>query len=200
MYKGYAESEGILVLVLQYLWPIFIGIFSFVILKEKLTTKKVIAFSLGFLGVLIVLTKGSLSGIGTVNFSGALIVIVGTMSFALFSILSKTVKINSYHSVLYYFISATIFTIIALQLFSEFKIFDLNSFWMILINGAFINGVSYLLWVNALRLSDASKLAPLVFLTPVLSTIWIIIFFNDLFLPIYVLGVASTVIAGLLSK
>lgn len=200
LYKGYAESDGIFVLVLQYLWPLFVGLFSLVILKERFDVKKGLAFTLGFVGVLIVLTKGSFSNMGSINVSGALVVIVGAMSFALFSVLSKTVKINSCHSVLYYFISATVFTFIALFIFSDFKMFDLKAFWMILINGAIINGVSYLLWIEALRLSDASKIAPLVFLAPVFSTLWIIIFLNEAFFPIYVVGICCTVIAGLLSK
>lgn len=46
--------------VLNYLWPILVVIFLCILLKEKLTNKKIVALSLSFFGLLIVISKGNL--------------------------------------------------------------------------------------------------------------------------------------------
>ena len=58
LYLGYAKAIGMEVLVFQYTWPVLIVVFSIIILKEKLTVRKLIALTLGFTGVATVLTKG----------------------------------------------------------------------------------------------------------------------------------------------
>ncbi|WP_074406574.1 MULTISPECIES: DMT family transporter [Aquimarina] len=61
LYFGYVNGKGIEVLVIQYCWPIFVIILSVLILKEKINGRKIIAITLGFLGVFVVLTKGELN-------------------------------------------------------------------------------------------------------------------------------------------
>jgi drug/metabolite transporter (DMT)-like permease len=125
---------------------------------------------------------------------------VGAFSFALFSVLSKKNKSDSFHSVFYYFMFATIFSLISMLWFSNFERPSISSLPMIIINGGIINGLSYLLWINALQLVDSSRIAPLVFLAPVLSCIWIVLFFGEVFLPVYFVGIGLSVASGLIAK
>jgi len=81
------------VLVVQYTWPILIVIFSIFILKESLTFTKIIAITLGFSGVILVLTKGGFQIMGINN--APVIGLVGAAAcFALFSVLTKSIKKN----------------------------------------------------------------------------------------------------------
>lgn len=200
LYYGYAKGEGIQVLVLQYTWPIWITILSYIILNEELTFRRVGAAVLGFIGVVVILTKGEITAFNIPNPSLFIVVLVGAISFALFSVLSKKIKSDSFHSVFYYFLFATLFSVLSLMIFSSFKTPSTSSWPFLVINGGVINGISYLLWIKALQLVDSSRIAPLVFLAPVLSCVWIVLFFDEIFLPVYYLGITLTVFSGAISK
>ena len=70
----------------------------------------------------------------------------------------------------------------------------------ILVNGLFVNGFSYIFWIKALKEAEASFVAPFVFLTPVLSALYLILFFRELPLPVYGIGFLAVIIGGLLNK
>ena len=200
LYFGYANAQGLEVLVIQYSWPIFIVLLSILILKEKLTIKRSLAVLFGFIGVLLVLTKGDFSNIHLENFSVDILVIVAAFSFALFSVLSKKVHLEAYTMITIYFLTATVASFVSMLWFSEFAPPTTEALMPILINGIFVNGYSYIFWIKALKESEASFIAPFVFLTPVASAFYLIVFFKEPFLPIYGFGLLAVIIGGLLNN
>lgn len=200
LYFGYANAKGLEVLVIQYTWPIFIVIFSFLFLKEKITSRNILAVILGFLGVVIVLTKGNFESVHLSNLSTDLVVLLAAGVFGLFSVLSKKVNFEPFSATTLFFLSATIFSFFTMLFFSTFAMPTTNELIPILGNGIFINGFSYILWLRGLSYAKASFLAPFVFLTPILAAILIVLFFQEAFLPVYVLGLILVVSAGLVSK
>lgn len=199
LYLGYAKAPGMEVLIIQYSWPLLVVVLSIIILKEKLSLTKVISILLGFLGVFIVLTKGNFSQLKFENLTIVLIVFIGAFTFALFSVLSKKIEIEDINLLTIFFITATIASFISMILISEFKLPKLNTLIPILINGLFVNGLSYIFWIRALKIGESSFIAPFVFLTPVLSSIFLIIFFKETFYTAYLLGMISVIIGGLLN-
>jgi drug/metabolite transporter (DMT)-like permease len=200
LYLGYKEAKGLEVLVIQYTWPISIVFLSLFILNERLTIQKSISIILGFVGVLFVLTKGNFSQIHLDNIYVILLVFLGATSFALFSVLSKKVKYEPIGAISIYFLSATIASFFSMNYFSSFAIPTSNELLPILLNGIIINGFSYLFWINALRLTQASYLAPFTFLTPILSAVYLIVIFNEPIQTAYVIGLVFVVIAGLVNS
>jgi len=200
LYFGYANAKGLEVLVIQYTWPIFIVFFSFLFLKEKITSRNILAIILGFLGVVIVLTKGNFESVHLSNLSTDFIVLLAAAVFGLFSVLSKKVNFEPFSATLLFFLSATIFSFFAMLFFSIFAIPTTNELIPILGNGILINGFSYILWLRGLSFAIASFLAPFVFLTPILAAILIVLFFQEVFLPVYILGLILVISAGLVSK
>lgn len=199
LYLGYSKSNGLEVLVFQYSWPILIVLFSVIILKEKINIKKSIALSLGFVGVLFVLTKGEFKNINVNNPDIAFLVILGAASFALFSVLSKNVKHNPVVAVTIYFFSGCLASFISMVFFSLFAYPSTSEILPVLLNGIIVNGLSYLLWIMALKSSEASYLAPFTFFTPVLSAIYLLLFFNEPFLQSSLIGLACIVAGGLIN-
>ena len=200
LYFGYANAKGIEVLIIQYCWPIFVIILSILILKERLNIRKVISIILGFSGVFLVLTKGNLTAIHLDNLFVDSIVLIAAFVFGLFSVLSKRVRIDSLTLVTIYFFTATVISFLSMISLSEFKLPTQETFLPIIINGIFVNGISYLFWIGALKIGKASFLAPFVFLTPVISTILLIVFFKEPFETIYLIGMISVILGGLINK
>lgn len=200
LYFAYAHAKGLEVLTLQYTWPIFIVIFSIIFLKEKLTTKSVVASALGFAGVLVVLTKGNFLDIYLGNMTTNMIVLLAAAVFGLFSVLSKKTNYEPFTATTLFFLSASICSFISMFYFSTFVFPPVSALVPILINGVLINGLSYIFWLKALSHAKASFVAPFVFLTPVLAAVLVILFFHEIFLPVYFVGMGLVVTAGLTSQ
>lgn len=200
IYYGYAHAKGLEVLVLQYSWPLFVVFFSIVLLKETLNLRRSISILLGFLAVVLILTKGNLSTIDLSNFYVNILVVVSAVSFGLFSVMSKKIQYEAFSLNTIYFLTATIFSFASMMIFSEFVLPPKSAIIPILLNGILVNGLSYVLWIKALRTSEASFIAPFVFLTPVISAVYLVVFFNEQFLPIYIFGMIAIIVAGLLNK
>ena len=200
LYFGYKHANGLEVLVIQYMWPIFIVIFSLVILKEDFTKKKLLSLLLGFLGVSLVITKGEYTSLDFSQIDVLLIVMLGAIAFALFSVLSKVVKVDATNAVMIYFLSAILYSSITVSSYSSFIVPSSEDWISILINGALINGISYLFWIKGLQVFDASKVAPFLFITPVLSAFFLILFFDEKILPIYFVGLLFVILSGLVNS
>ncbi|WP_066165139.1 DMT family transporter [Aliarcobacter cryaerophilus] len=200
LYFGYHNAPSIEVLVIQYTWPIFIVILSLIILKEKFTKRKFFAVLLGFVGVALVITKGDISSFSLNSIDVLLVVMLSAFCFALFSVLSKKVKVNSVNAVMIYFLGATIYSFISMQSFSSFIIPTPKDWIAILVNGVLINGISYVFWVKGLQIFDASKVAPFTFIIPILSAFFLILVFDEPLLMVYFVGLFFVVLAGLVNS
>ncbi|MCP3851456.1 MAG: DMT family transporter [Gammaproteobacteria bacterium] len=200
LYLGYSKASGMEVLVVQYTWPILIVVFSIFVLKERLDTRKSAAIVLGFIGVIVVLTKGDFQSIHISNGPVIGLVGVGAACFALFSVLSKTVKKEPLGVVTVYFLTASIASFISMLYFSKFSLPSTTELMPILLNGILVNGISYVFWMLALRSTEASYLAPFTFLTPVLSAVYLVTIFNETFVPAYAVGLVFVVAGGLLNS
>ena len=95
------------------------------------------------------------------------------------------------------FLGGTITSTLALVFFSTFQYPTVKELLPIIINGIFINGVSYIFWFKALKSIPITNSAILVFLTPILSLIWIIIIFNEQFYISYIFGGSIVLISSL---
>ena len=200
LYYGYSNANGLEVLVIQYMWPIFIVFLSLFILKENFTIRKFFSILFGFIGVILVITKGNFSSLDFSQIDVLLIVMLGAVAFALFSVLGKIVTINATNAVMIYFLSAILYSTITVGSFSSFMIPSLKDWFSIIINGAFINGISYLFWIKGLKAFDASKIAPYLFITPILAAFFLILFFNEEVLGIYFVGLFFVIISGLINS
>lgn len=200
LYFGYKHANGLEVLVIQYMWPIFIVFLSLVILKEDFTKKKLISIILGFLGVSLVITKGDFTSLDFSQIDVLLIVMLGAIAFSLFSVLSKVVKVDATNAVMIYFFSAILYSIITVSTYSSFIMPSSKDWISIIINGAFINGISYLFWIKGLQMFDASKVAPYLFITPILSAFFLILFFDEEILMVYFVGLFFVILSGLVNS
>jgi drug/metabolite transporter (DMT)-like permease len=200
LYLGYSQATGMEVLVVQYCWPLLIIVFSLFILKERLTSRKILAIGLGFIGVITVLTKGHFQDIDVSNVTVIALVATGAACFALFSVLSKTITHEPLGVTSVYFFSACIASSLSMLYFSEFALPSKSEILSVLLNGILVNGFSYVFWIVALQSTEASYLAPFTFLTPVLSAVYLIVFFDEPFVMAYGIGLLCVVGGGLVNS
>jgi drug/metabolite transporter (DMT)-like permease len=178
LYGAFSVASAQEVFIINYLWPILVVIFAVFILKERLTLIKIVSISISFLGVVIIATKGrfDLSNFGSIM--GDLLALLGAASFASFSVLGKGSKYDNTIAVFVYFASSFVFSFICAPFMHPLNLNISVVFWLI-INGIFVNGISYLFWFNALKLGKTHIVSNLVYLTPFVSLLFISIFLNE---------------------
>ncbi|WP_236631583.1 DMT family transporter [Endozoicomonas numazuensis] len=199
LYKGYAGGKGMEVLIVQYTWPIFVALLSVVILRETLNGRKILSLLLGFAAIILILTKGQLQALSLNDSSLLLWVMAGAICFALFSVFSKRIKLEANSLMLVFFGVATLASFISMLVFSEFILPDSRSLLIVIISGVLVNGLSDVLWLWALRRTEASFLAPFIFLTPLLSTLYMLLIFSEQFLPVYGVSLVLIIFAGVIN-
>lgn len=199
LYYGYEHGNGLEVLIMQYTWPMMIVLLSVMLLSETLGPRQLLAVVLGFLGIVLVLTRGEFSELAFTQLSVNLIVLAGAFCFALFSVLSKKTTVDALTAVVLFFIGGTMVSTLALVGLSEFAWPTKREWFSVLVNGAFINGVSYIFWLQALKQLKAQVAATLVFITPILSALWMVVLFGETFYLIYVIGFILVLVSGVLT-
>ncbi len=172
LYKAFSLSLAQEVFIINYTWPILIVLLSAPILKERLNPTKLISITISFFGVVIILTRGNPSHIKFTSVKGDLLALIASFCFALFSVLGKKVKYDHIVSVFIYFLSATVFSLLSIK-YAHIESITVNSLIWLFINGAFINGISYIFWFKALKSTKAAVVSNIVYLTPALSLLFI---------------------------
>lgn len=172
LYLGINTLQASQAFIINYLWPIMTVIFACIILKEKITIKKVFAILLSFIGVIIVTANGDILNIGRNSIIGAMYCILAAISYGLFSVLNKKKNYNKYLSMMLYylvsFIISLIYIIISKNIF-EIQVNQLlGLFWI----GIFTSATAFTSWAIALEKGNTAKISNLAYITPFLSLIW----------------------------
>ena len=155
---------------------------------------------LGFAGVVIVATKGEANPAHFENLPVLGIVFIGALSFALFSVLSKKLACHALVAAFLFFAWAALFSLIAVLIDGGIKLPSSLQAWAgLLMNGIIVNGLSYFWWLRALQLGQVSRIAPLVFLTPILACIWLVLVLDEPFFASYAVGLVLCVASGFMT-
>jgi drug/metabolite transporter (DMT)-like permease len=165
--------------ILAYTYPIIIVLLGWVLLKESLGFLKIFAIILSFIGVILVFTKGNITEFSFSNIYGNLLSLTAAFVFAFFSVLGKKHAYDANISAFIYWLTSFILISITMPFFSSFSLFSLNTFFLILLNGIVVNGITYIFWFKALELGDTAKVSNLVYLSPFMALIYIFFFLKE---------------------
>lgn len=170
--------------------PIIAVLLAFLVLRERLTTRKLVALGLGFAGAMIILRPG-----GSLD-PGILLAMASGGCFALYLIATRKASQSSdpvKTLVFQCLVGAMILTPGAVWAWSVPAAGELHLFAAM----GVLSAVSHVLSIAALRYAEASTLAPLVYLELVAASLLGYFFFGELpGLSVWV-GAAVIVAAGL---
>ena len=170
-YYGIGELGSQEACILNYLWPMMIVLFACMILKEKLTVRKVIALILSFAGI-VVLTLGNGCGASGNRLLGIIACVSAAVCYGLFSVLNKKRGLSQSVTMMWFWFVTAVCSLIAGLIFEEWKPITgaawIGLGWL----GIVVNAVAYLLWAIALKgAKDSAKIANLAYLVPFLSIV-----------------------------
>lgn len=172
LYLGTDILQASQAFIINYLWPIMIVFFACIILKEKMTLRKLIAIILSFIGVIIVTADGNLLNIRKDNIIGAIYCIIAAISYGLFSVLNKKTNYNKYVSMMLFYLVSFIISLLYVLLFeSSFKLEGIQLLGLLWI-GIFTSATAFTSWALALEHGDTVIISNLAYITPFLSLVW----------------------------
>ncbi|MBL4940006.1 MAG: DMT family transporter [Lutibacter sp.] len=160
--------------------PVMVVIFSAFLLKEKITTNKIIGIIIGAIGAILLVWYGK-GGVGTSSILGNTFVLINAASYALYLVLVKPLmkKYNPITVITWVFMFGFVFVFpigIKDVLTTDFSAFTLNTYLtvtFVIIGTTFF---AYLFNIFALSKLSPSVTGSYIYLQPVVSFIMVLIY------------------------
>lgn len=172
LYLGINTLQASQAFILNYLWPIMIVIFACLILKEKITKRKIIAILLSFAGVILVTTNGDICNVEINSIIGMIYCILAAVSYGLFSVLNKKKNYNNYVSMMLFYFTSFCISLIYSLITKKIFIPEFNQLLGLLWRGVFTCAIAFTSWAIALKEGNTTKISNLAYITPFISLVW----------------------------
>ena len=192
LYAGTAKMAASQAFIINYLWPIMSVVFACIILKEKLTLRKCVAFALSFLGVLTV-AGGELLKFNVNSLVGIFLCLLAALSYGLFTVLCKKYSYDYMVSMMLSFFATFLLTVIINLCSGMPNGINTLHFLGFLWNGIFVMAVATVTWALALNSGGTAKISNLAYITPFLSLVWTFLILKEPIKPLSVLGLVIIV-------
>jgi drug/metabolite transporter (DMT)-like permease len=157
--------------------PLLTMIFARIILKDSITKKQVVGILFALLGVLLVITHGSIETIKTLSISGGdLIIFAGNVCWALYSVLGRRfIKDATPLSTTTYTMITGAISLIVVSLFTSNPVslpnISIGAWGAIAFMAFFTSVLGYLWWNQGIKEIGASKTSLFFNLVPVVTMI-----------------------------
>ena len=171
-------------------YPLLAALFSVLILKETLTTNKLIAIIIGFCGILIIIQPGS-----TVFQSSSIIPLIGAILFAFYGVLTRKagLKDSSYTSFIWTGLTGGFLVTFLFPFFWK-QVIGLDIVWIAILSVLGILG--HFLLIKAFEVAEASAIQPFAFFHFVFASIIGVAIFSEQLTYSILLGSIIVIASG----
>ncbi len=174
LFAAYARLPAQEAQPLNYTWAVTLSLLSVPLLKQRLAGIDLAAVLVSYLGVVVISTHGDFSSLHFASPLGVALALASTVVWALYWIYSAKARLDPVAGLLLNFLSGTAATGLVLMLFSTPLVSDWRGLAGAAYVGMFEMGLTFVLWLKALKLSTSSaKVANLIFLSPFISLVLI---------------------------
>lgn len=175
-----------------YFAPVFMVIFSSILLKEKLSIRNIWYLFLAILGLFLIMKSGDSETINGYNHvKGIAYGLIGAVIYAVVVILNKYIKdLSGFQSTLIQLLIASIVLIpvVIANGSINFGVMNVKTWIMILILGIIHTGVAYLLYFSSIKDVKSQSIAILSYLDPIVAIITSFLFLGESMTIVQVLG------------
>ncbi|MCG9697354.1 DMT family transporter [Shewanella sp. Isolate11] len=201
LFKAYDLLPAQQALSLNYTWAILLPLLSVPLLKHKLRKSDLLAAIIAYLGVFVIATNGNITSLHFESATGVLLALASTVVWALYWIVNTKDKGDPVVSLLLSFLVGLPLVIATLCFTDTIPTWDAKAFGAGVYVGLFEMGVTFVLWLMALKKTDrTANMTTLVFITPVLSVGFIAWILQEAITPSTFVGLALILSALILQK
>ncbi|EAQ66254.1 hypothetical protein MED121_06215 [Marinomonas sp. MED121] len=159
---------------INYTWAIMLSLLAVPIMKQRLTQKDILAALFCYFGVLFIATHGHPFSLEFGNLTGVIMALLSTVIWALYWLFNTKDKRPSLIGLTLNFAFAIPMIFIYCWLTDNLTNWPLTGLLSAFYIGLFEMGITFVLWNQALKLTDkASRIANFIFLSPLLSIFWL---------------------------
>ncbi len=197
LFKAYSLLPAQEAQAINYSWALVLSYLSVAILGQKLRAVDILAGVICYFGVVIISTKGEFN----FDFSskdGVALALFSTLLWSIYWVYNTKLNLEPTVGLFLNFVGGVIAIVIYISILDIEVAVDFRGLLGSIYIGLFEMGVTFVLWLKALQLSNASsKVSNLIFLSPFLSLIFISTILKEKILLSTVIGLIL-IIAGLL--
>jgi drug/metabolite transporter (DMT)-like permease len=170
LFKAYSLLPAQVAQPLNYTWAITLSLLSVPLLGQKLSRRDLAAICVSYLGVVVLSTQGRLTGLDFGSPLGVGLALGSTLIWALYWIGNTRNSTDPVLALLLNFSAAFPLILATTLIFSELPAWDNPGLPAAAYVGVFEMGVSFVLWLMAMRLTQSTaRIGNLIFLSPFLS-------------------------------
>lgn len=174
LFKAYSLLPAQEAQPLNYTWSIVLVLLSIPILRQKIGLKSILAILISYFGVLVISTRGDLFGLTLSNPTGVALALGSSVIWALFWIYNVKDKRDDVAKLFLNSLFGFAFISITLLASSKRPMFDIRGLAGATYVGFFEMGITFVLWLKALRLSrTTAQVSNLIYLSPFVSLVLI---------------------------
>jgi len=179
LFEAYDRLPAQIAQPINYTWAIMLALLSVPVLKQRLRAQDWCAGLLGYAGVIVIASQGGLPWEQTLNYLGLFLAIVSTILWAVYWLINTKLKGDPVlHMALSFSCALPILAVISF--FGDGFHVAIDSIGSVIWVGLLEMGLSFVLWQQALRLTDSvARISNLIFLAPFLSLVFIHYFLGE---------------------
>jgi len=193
-YNRIPAQEGV---ALNYIWPVMLVIFSIIFLKQHIRFLSMIAIVVSFCGTAVIAMHGNFGELKFSDTFGVVLAIGSAFFWASFWIINMKDPREAIVKMLVNFAFGSGYILIWNIIEGNISIPPLYGFAGAVYIGIFEMGLTFVLWLTALKLStNTARVSNLVFISPFISLMLITWIVGEKILPSTVIGLAI-IVAGI---
>ncbi len=183
---------------LNYIWPLVLVLLSIPLLKQKIGWISIIAILISFSGIIVISTEGRILEMDFSNPLGVGLAVGSAIFWSLFWIYNMKDKRDEVLKIFLNLCFGFIYILIIILLFSKITFPPIEGILGSLYIGAFEMGITYVVWLKALKLSSTTaKVSNLVYLSPFIALVFIRYAVGEIILVSTIVGLVL-IISGIL--
>ncbi len=171
LFKAYDLLPASQAQPINYSWAITLTLMAAVFLKQKIRPQDWFACALGYLGVVVIATKGDVLGLQFDSPAGVALALLSTLLWAGYWILNTKNTADPVVGVLLGFLVALPFAFgVAIYEGAAWSSITLKGWLAVSYVGLFEMGITFVLWLSALKLTqNTARISNLIFASPFIS-------------------------------
>ncbi|WP_157378632.1 DMT family transporter [Aliagarivorans taiwanensis] len=183
---------------LNYTWAITLSLLAVPFLGQRLRRQDLLAMALGYMGVLIIATRGDVFSMQFDSVPGVVLALLSTLLWAGYWILNTRNQQDPIASLLVAFVMSLPMTFVYCWWSDGLPPFELKAWAGAAYVGVFEMGLAFVCWVMALKhTNNTSSISNLIFISPFLSLLFINKILGESIEPATYVGLVA-IISGLL--
>lgn len=201
LFKAYDLLPAQQAQTLNYTWAITLTLLSVPLLGQTLRRRDGVAIILGYLGALVIATKGDIFALHFDNPLGVGLALLSTLIWAGYWILNTRNQGDPIVSLLLGFIISLPFILLATWLLADFKLTAWQGWLGAIYVGIIEMGVGFVLWLMAMRhATNTASISNLIFISPFASLVLLNLLIGEAIHPATPIGLTLIVVALLIQQ